>query len=122
MAYLKAAPELLGSAASDLASIRSALSAANVAAAVPITDVVAAGADEVSAVAASLLSVHAQAYQTLSAEAAAFHAQFVQALNHSANSYARPSRPGAVVADRRAGRARGGERTGAGTVGAAADR
>ena len=83
-----AAPEFLVSAASDLEGIRSALGAANAAAAAPTTGVLAAGADEVSAAIASLFSGHAQAYQTLSAQAATFHQQFVQALTAGANSYA----------------------------------
>ncbi|AMC67937.1 PE family protein PE14 [Mycobacterium tuberculosis] len=40
----------------------------------------AACADEVSAVVASLFARHAQAYQALSLQATAFHQQFVQAL------------------------------------------
>lgn len=49
---------------------------------------IAAGADEVSAGIAALFGAHARAYQALSAQAAAFHAQFVQALNAGAGSYA----------------------------------
>ncbi|ESK76748.1 PE family protein [Mycobacterium tuberculosis variant bovis] len=68
---------MLASAATDLAGIGSALSAANAAAAAPTTAMLAACADEVSAVVASLFARHAQAYQALSLQATAFHQQFV---------------------------------------------
>jgi PE family len=47
MSFLIAAPETLTTAATDLASIGSALASANAAASAPTTSVVAAGADEV---------------------------------------------------------------------------
>ncbi|MEK1275554.1 PE family protein [Mycobacterium ulcerans] len=50
--------------------------------------VMAAGADEVSALIAGLFDAHAQAYQALSAQALVFHDQFVQMLNAGAGSYA----------------------------------
>ncbi|WP_261860802.1 PE family protein, partial [Mycobacterium marinum] len=88
MSYLIAAPEMVAAAATDLASVGSSISAANAAAAAPTMSVLAAGADEVSAVVAALFDAHAQAYQSLSAQAALFHEQFVQALNTGAGSYA----------------------------------
>lgn len=88
MSYLIAAPELMQSAAADLAGIESALSAANVSAAVPTTQILAAGADEVSAAIAALFGAHAQAYQALGSHVTAFHQEFVQALNSGAASYA----------------------------------
>ena len=72
MSLLVAAPEVLASAATDLEGIRSALSAAEVAAATPTSGVVAAGADEVSTAVASLFSGHGQAYQELSARVLRF--------------------------------------------------
>ena len=54
----------------------------------PTSRVLAAGADEVSAIIAALFSSHAQAYQALSAQAASFHAQFVQLMNSGASQYA----------------------------------
>lgn len=93
MSYRIAAPEMVAAAATDLASVGSSISAANAAAAAPTMSVLAAGADEVSAVVAALFDAHAQAYQSLSAQAALFHEQFVQALNAGAGSYARPRRP-----------------------------
>ncbi|WP_139822423.1 PE family protein, partial [Mycobacterium lacus] len=88
MSYVLAAPQMMSAAATDLAGIRSVISAANAAAAVPTTGVLAAGADEVSAAIAALFGAHARAYQAVSAQAVAFHDQFVQALNAGASSYA----------------------------------
>jgi hypothetical protein len=88
MSFVVAVPEVLGTAATDLAKINSTLSTANAAAATQTTGVLAAAEDEVSAAIAELLSGHGQAYQALSAQAAAFHDQFVQALTAGAGSYA----------------------------------
>ncbi|MEQ0600188.1 PE family protein, partial [Mycobacterium tuberculosis] len=65
MSFVSVAPEIVVAAATDLAGIGSAISAANAAAAAPTTAVLAAGADEVSAAIAALFSGHAQAYQAL---------------------------------------------------------
>ncbi|MGA7051538.1 MAG: PE family protein, partial [Mycobacterium sp.] len=80
MSFLVVAPEWVESAAADLESIRSALNAAHLAAAVPTTGIAAAGADEVSAALATLFGRVGQEYQALSVQASAFHQQFVQAL------------------------------------------
>jgi len=61
---------MVAAAATDLARVGSTLSAANLAAVVPTSSVIAAGADEVSASVAALFGAHAQAYQALSAQAA----------------------------------------------------
>jgi hypothetical protein len=87
MSYLGAVPEMLASAATDLAGIGSAIGEANAATAAPTTALVAAAGDEVSAAVASLFSTHAQQYRALSAQAAAFHSQFVQTLDASAAAY-----------------------------------
>ena len=87
MSYLAAAPEFLASAATDLSNIGSAVTEANAAAAGPTTAVLAAGADEVSAMVASLFAGHGQAFQAFSAQAATFHAQFVQAMNAAGIAY-----------------------------------
>lgn len=71
MSYVIATPEMMATAAFDLARIGSQVSAASAVAAMPTTEVVAAGADEVSAGIAALFSAHAQEYQALSAQAAA---------------------------------------------------
>ncbi|EFD55231.1 PE family protein, partial [Mycobacterium tuberculosis 02_1987] len=80
MSFVIANPEMLAAAATDLAGIRSAISAATAAAAAPTIQVAAAGADEVSLAISALFGQHAQAYQALSAQATIFHDQFVQAL------------------------------------------
>ena len=85
---LTIAPEFVADAASNLANVGSAINAANAAAATNTSDVVAAGADEVSQAVASVFGAHAQAYQAISAQAATFHQQFVQLLNGSAGAYA----------------------------------
>ena len=82
------APEFVTGAASDLANVGSAINAANAAAAAFTSDVVAAGADDVSAAVASVFGAHGQAYQTISAQAATFHQQFVQLLSTTAGAYA----------------------------------
>ena len=87
MSFLVVAPEWLESAAADLASIRSALNTAHLAAAAPTTGIAAAGADEVSAAVASVFGDFGQEFQALSAQATRFHTQFVQALNSAGGSY-----------------------------------
>ena len=87
MSYAIAAPEIMTSAATDLATIGSNLSAANAAAAAPTTGILAAAQDEVSAAIAAVFSAHGQGFQALGAQAAAFEDQFVQALTAGARSY-----------------------------------
>jgi hypothetical protein len=88
MSYVIAAPEMMTSAATDLASIGSNLRAANAAAAAPTTGVLAAAEDEVSAAIAAVFSAHGEGFQALGAQAAAFHDQFVRALSAGAGMYA----------------------------------
>jgi hypothetical protein len=88
MSFVIAAPDLVMTAASELASIGSAINAANAAAGATTTGVVAAAADEVSTQLAVLFGAPAQSYQALSARAAAFHDQFVRALKAGAGTYA----------------------------------
>jgi hypothetical protein len=88
MSFVTAAPEMVASAASDLASIGSSLSEAHAAAAGPTTAVVAAASDEVSAAIASLFSSHAKGFQALGAQAASFHDQFVGLMRGASAQYA----------------------------------
>jgi len=67
-----AAPEMMVSAATDLASIGSTLNVANAAAPAPTTGILVAAEDEVSAAIAALFSAHGQGFQALTAQAAAF--------------------------------------------------
>ncbi len=88
MSYLIAAPDSIFAAASSVSGIGSTITSANAAAAPATLEVLAAGADEVSAGIAALFSAHARAYQTLSAQAATFHDQFVRALTTGGAAYA----------------------------------
>jgi hypothetical protein len=88
MSYVIAAPELMTSAASDLAAIGANVSAAHLVAAAPTLGVIPAAADEVSASIAHLFSQHATSYQALAGQAAAFNDQFVHNLTAGAFSYA----------------------------------
>ncbi|EFD60897.1 PE-PGRS family protein, partial [Mycobacterium tuberculosis EAS054] len=88
MSFVIAAPDLVAMATEDLAGIGASLTAANAAAAVPTSGLLAAAGDEVSAAIAALFSSHGQQYQAMSAQAAAFHARFVQALVETINAYA----------------------------------
>ncbi|MCQ4365587.1 MULTISPECIES: PE family protein [Mycobacterium] len=86
--FVVTAPAALTAAAADLLRIGSELHTANWAVAAPITEVAAAGADEVSAFIATLFCGHAQAYRQVSGQAAAFHDKFVQILHASGGAYA----------------------------------
>ena len=88
MAYVVVGPEWVGAAAGDLVRLGSVVDAANAAARVSTTQLLAAGGDEVSAAIAVLLGEYGQAYQVISAQAARFHQQFVQALHAGAGAYA----------------------------------
>src|SRR6201998_2353190 len=87
MSYLVAAPDYGANAATDLANIGSAISDANSAALGPVSSLLPAGADEVSASITALFDAHAQVYQALSAAAQAFHTQFVQLMSAGAEQY-----------------------------------
>lgn len=87
MSLLVVTPDSLVSAAADLEGIRSTLEAAHAAAAVSTNELMAAGADEVSATVTALFARYGQEFQVLSAQAGAFHRGFVQALSAGAASY-----------------------------------
>ncbi len=88
MSLLTTAPQVLTSAATDLAGIGSTINAAGTGAAVATTRVLPAAADEVSTAIAALFDAHGQAYQRLSAQLSEFHDQFVRTLNAGAQAYA----------------------------------
>src|SRR5262249_52987202 len=88
MSFVIAAPEYLAASATDLAKIGSTVSAANAAALTPTSQVLAAGADAVSAPVAAFFGAHGQDYQALSAQVESFHQRFVQLLNGGAAQYA----------------------------------
>ena len=95
MSYVISVPEMITSAASDLATIGSDLGAARTAAAAPTTGIMVAAEDEVSAAIAAVFSAHGQRFQALSAQAAAFHAEFAQALNGAVGAYSAAEAAGA---------------------------
>jgi hypothetical protein len=88
MSFVSAAPEIMTSAAADLATIGSDLSDAHTAAATSTVAVTPAAADEVSAAIAAVFGRYAQGYQTLAGRAAVFHDLFGQTLGAGAASYA----------------------------------
>ena len=88
MTGLLAEPQLINTAAGNVAEIRSAIGAANAAAAGPTTGMAAAAADEVSAAAAKLFGSYAQEYQAVLNQASIFHEDFAAALASAGNAYA----------------------------------
>lgn len=88
MSFVRVTPDVVTSAATDLESIGSALSAANAAAVAPTTGVPPMAADEVSAAVQSVFATYAHGYQTVSAQAAAVHSKIVRLMNSSAVAYA----------------------------------
>ncbi len=87
MSFVGVAPEMVAVAASDLERLGSTISTANVAAAGSTTTILAAGADEVSAVIAELFGTHALEYQAISTQLSVFHEQFVQTLTNGVGAY-----------------------------------
>jgi PE family/Histidine phosphatase superfamily (branch 1) len=87
MSLVLVAPDLLETAAADVAQIGSAVTAGNLAAALPTTELAAAGADEVSAAIAAVFGAHAQEYQAAAARAATYYEQFVRTLGAAAAAY-----------------------------------
>lgn len=85
---MQVAPENLVAAARNIATIGSDLKFAHLEAAVPMTNIASAGADEVSAAIAAAFASHGQSFQQVTDQAIAFHDHFVQTLTGSANSYA----------------------------------
>src|ERR1700761_8969587 len=87
MTSLLAQPQLLATAATDLAKINSAIDAAKAVAAGPTTGLVAAAQDEVSAAAAKMFGGFRPEEQAILKQAAAFHEEFVAALAGAGSAY-----------------------------------
>ena len=87
MSFVMTQPGEIHSAAGSLEAIGSALSAQNAAAAMPTTQVLPPGADEVSILTAAQFSQHAQHFQQVWARAQEIHAEMVQALHQTSGSY-----------------------------------
>jgi PE family len=98
MSFVTTQPELLASAADQLTGIGAELAAQNAAAATPMTAVVPAAADEVSALAAAQFDAHAELYRAISTHAEAIHDLFVNVLVASAGSYATTEAANAIAA------------------------
>jgi len=81
-------PDMLETAAADVARIGSAVTAGNLAAAIPTAELAAAGADEVSAAIAAVFGAHAQEFQASAAQATTYYEQFVRTMSAAAASYA----------------------------------
>ena len=88
MTYVLTQPQLIATAAAEVAGIGSAINEANAAAAGQTTGVLAAAADEVSAATATLFNAYAQEYQAVIRRVAGFHGEFAQALAAAGNAYA----------------------------------
>ena len=97
MSFVMMRLEMLTAAAANLQALGSVTSASNAAAAAPISGVVPAAADEVSALTAVQFAAHAAMYQAVSAQAAAINELFVATLGTSAGSYAATEAANAVA-------------------------
>jgi len=87
MSFVVTTPEIVTSAAGNLAAIGSAVEDATWAAAGSTTGVAPAAADEVSLAISRLFGSFGNEFQAVSAQAAAFHNQFVSLLNGGAAAY-----------------------------------
>ncbi|OBK46628.1 PE family protein [Mycobacterium sp. 1081908.1] len=88
MSFVIAAPDLVESAATDLAGIRSSLAEAAATAAAPTTGIATAAQDEVSVAIASMFGDFGQRFQAVSAQAQTFHQEFVALMKAGAGAYA----------------------------------
>jgi hypothetical protein len=88
MSFVIATPDLVESAATSLAGIRSSLAEAAATAAGPTTGIAIAAQDEVSVAIASMFGNFGEHFQAVSAQAQAFHQQFVSLMNAGAGAYA----------------------------------
>ncbi|MEB3069049.1 PPE family protein, SVP subgroup [[Mycobacterium] vasticus] len=87
MSFVKALPEAMTSAASQLAGIGEALTAANGSVLAPTTVIAPAGTDPISQLQATLFSTYGNLYQSISDQAAAVHQQLVTVLGQNAGAY-----------------------------------
>jgi hypothetical protein len=98
MSFVTTEPEALTAAAASLHAVGSSMSIENGAASAPTTGVLPAAADQVSALTAAQVAVHAQMYQAVGAQAAAVHQLFVSTLGAGAVSYAATEAANAIAA------------------------
>jgi PE family len=98
MSFVITRPDALATAAGQLNGFGSALAAQNAAAAGATTGLPPAGADVVSALAATQFNAHAALYQAVAAQAMAVHELFTASLGASAGSYAATEAANAIAA------------------------
>ncbi|MBS9533342.1 PE family protein [Mycobacterium sp. M1] len=98
MSFVTTQPELLATAAAELAGAGASMSALNSAAAAPTTGVLPAAADEVSLLTALQFAAHGELYQAVSTQATAIHQLFVDTLVASGESYATAEAANAAAA------------------------
>src|ERR1700733_11455906 len=87
MSLVIASPDLVQSAARDLAGIRSSLAEATATVPGPTTGIASGAQDEVTIAISPLFGGHGEQFQALSAQASAFHEEFVNLLNTGAGAY-----------------------------------
>lgn len=87
MSFLTTQPESLTYAAGKLQTLGSAMGAESAAAAAPITGLIPAAADEISALQATIFAAYGSLYQSVNDQAMAIHELFVNTLGASAGSY-----------------------------------
>ncbi|GLD02755.1 MULTISPECIES: PE-PPE domain-containing protein [Mycobacterium] len=87
MSQVVAVPDLVATAAAELAATGSAIDSAGASAAKATTSLLTAAADEVSTGVAAFFDTYGQQYQAASAQVAQFHQRFVQNLASAATAY-----------------------------------
>ncbi|WP_156766982.1 PE-PPE domain-containing protein, partial [Mycobacterium sp. E796] len=97
MAYALAQPQVMATAAADMAVIGTRLNDAAAATVGRTTGVLAAGADEVSAAVAALFSATGKEWQALLGRAAALNTEFASALTSAADAYANTEATGVAA-------------------------
>jgi PE family len=88
---------MLASAAADVESLGSSLTAAHLTAAPLTTGIAAAAADEVSEAVAALFARYGRDFQALGAQAGAFQQRFLQSLSSAAGAYVAAEGAGALL-------------------------
>src|SRR5262249_9425900 len=97
MSYMPAAPELITSAAQDLASLHSTLDQAAASMAGPTSLIAPAAPDEISGMVADVFNDVGRQTQALYAQASAFHRDFANLMHAGATAYARTEAAGATA-------------------------
>jgi hypothetical protein len=87
MTYLVAQPQVMATAAAEVAAIGSAIDDATATAGQQIVDVASAAADEVSAATARLFNAYGRDYEAVLRQAAALHGEFAEAWTAAATAY-----------------------------------